>query len=61
MNTLLTVGALVRRIESPTYGLATVAEVDESSPDACYLITYAEGGQGWWPGDCLDVIPSEEA
>jgi hypothetical protein len=50
----------VRRIEPPTYGLATVAAVDGSGPDACYLITYAEGGHGWWPGDCLEVIPSEE-
>jgi hypothetical protein len=60
MNKLPTIGALVRRIERPTYGLATVAEVDCSGPCVCYLITYAEGGQGWWPGDCLEVIPSEE-
>jgi hypothetical protein len=61
MNTLPTIGALVRRLEPPTYGLATVAEVDDSGADVSYLITYAEGGQGWWPGDCLELIPSEEA
>jgi hypothetical protein len=60
MNTLPTIGALVRRIEPPSYGLATVEAVDDSGTDVCYLITYAEGGQGWWPGDCLEVIPSEE-
>jgi hypothetical protein len=60
MNDLISISALVRRIEPPTYGLATVAEVYNSGPYVYYLITYAEGGQGWWPGDCLEIIPSEE-
>ena len=60
MNNLLAIGALVRRIEYPARGLATVAGVDDSGPYVCFLITYAEGGYGWWPGDCLEIIPSEE-
>lgn len=53
MNPRHNIGALVRRIEPPTHGLATVAAVDTSGTDVCYLITYAEGGQGWWPLDCI--------
>jgi hypothetical protein len=60
MNTLPSIGALVRRIEPPTYGLATVAEVDDSGSHVCYMITYSEGGDGWWPGDCLEVVPAAE-
>jgi len=61
MNNLLAINVMVRRIEPPTYGLATVAAVDDSGTDVCYLIIYAEGGYGWWPGDCIEVIPSTEA
>ena len=60
MNDLPNIGALVRRIEAPTYGLATVVEVDDIGTDVCYLIEYAEGGGGWWPGECLEVVPAEE-
>ena len=58
MTNPLIVGALVRRIEPPTYGLATVAAVDDSTDPPCYLIEYAEGGNGWWPGDCLEPAPA---
>jgi len=60
MNTLPIVGALVRRIESPSYGLATVAEVDDSGHDVYFLIDYAEGGDGWWPGYCFEVVSAED-
>ena len=51
----LTVGALVRRIEPPTNGLATVAAVDDSGEVPCYLIEYAEGGEGWWSAEQVEV------
>jgi hypothetical protein len=49
----LNIGALVRRIEPPINGLATVAAVDAETSPPCILLTYAEGGEGWWPLDCI--------
>jgi len=43
----------VRRIEPPTNGPATVAAIDADNDPPCYLLTYAEGGEGWWPLDCI--------
>jgi hypothetical protein len=60
MNDLPSISDVVRRIEPPTHGLATVAAVVDSGPYVCYLIDYAEGGDGWWPGGCLEVVPAEE-
>jgi hypothetical protein len=49
----LAIGALVRRIEPPTNGPSTVAAVDLSNDPPSVLLTYAEGGEGWWPLDCI--------
>ncbi len=55
MIKLLTVGTLVRRIEPPTNGPATVAAIDTGSDPPCYLLTYAEGGEGWWAADQIEA------
>jgi hypothetical protein len=47
------IGATVYRLEAPTYGAAVVAEIEASCDPPCLLLTYAEGGQGWWPLDCI--------
>jgi hypothetical protein len=52
------IGATVRRIEPPTNGLATVIAVDAAaSEDISVCVAYAEGGEGWWPLDCLSLEP----
>jgi hypothetical protein len=51
------IGATVRRIEPPTDGLATVIAVDAASEIVCVCLAYAEGGEGWWPLDCLSLEP----
>jgi hypothetical protein len=53
MIELLNVGALVRRIEPPANGPATVVEIDGSNDPPFYLLAYADGGEGWWPADCI--------
>lgn len=43
-------GDIVERMEDRTDVLAEVLVVDEYGS---VLIAYVEGGQGWWPSDCL--------
>jgi len=50
------IGATVRRIEPPTNGLATVCEVQRNGDDYSIGINYAEGGQAWWPLECLEIV-----
>ena len=51
------IGATVRRIEPPTNGLATVIDIDATAEDVCVCLSYAEGGNGWWPLDYLSLEP----
>lgn len=46
----------VNRIEDRSATGATVLAVDGATGSV--LIAYDEGGQGWWPADCLEVTPS---
>lgn len=46
----------VNRIEDRPVTGATVLNVDVATNSI--LIAYDEGGQGWWPADCLEVTPS---
>ena len=48
----LTPGTRVQRIEDRPQTFATVVEVDESG---AILISYDEGGEGWWPPECLEL------
>jgi hypothetical protein len=52
------IGATVRRIEPPSNGLATVTAIDAADTEnVCVCLAYAEGGEGWWPLDCLSLEP----
>lgn len=44
------IGARVRRVEEHSVTGATVLAVDEGG---FILIAYDEGGEGWWPPECL--------
>ncbi len=45
-------GSTVKRVEDRETVEAVVLEIDEND----VLIEYLEGGQGWWPIECLIVI-----
>lgn len=50
-------GIKVHRLEMREQVLATVIETNESG---VVLIEYEEGGQGWWPIECLTVAVADE-
>ena len=49
----MNIGSRVNRIERREIVGATVLECNNESATA--LILYDEGGQGWWPFDCLEL------
>jgi hypothetical protein len=51
-----TEGSRVQRIEDRPQVLATVVSIDEGG---ALLLEYDEGGQGWWPAECLEPAPGE--
>ena len=49
-----TVGQSVNRIEDRAQVAATVLTVEESPMGQMLELSYAEGGSGWWPADCVE-------
>lgn len=49
-------GQRVERLEDRPQVAATVLEV---TPAGAALIAYDEGGQGWWPVECLSPIDQQ--
>lgn len=60
MNTVPSVGTTVRRLEQPNDGLATVAMIEEATIPPYVLLRYEEGGDGWWPIDCIEETTTTE-
>lgn len=46
-------GTRVDRLEDAPTTAATILYIDDEAQSA--LIAYDEGGQGWWPLDCLNL------
>ncbi len=51
---MFSIGDRVNRIEDRPITSATVKEVMNDGQNV--LITYDEGGEGWWPSNCLELI-----
>ena len=51
----MTIGDRVERIEDREVVGATVLEVDGEN----VLLDYDEGGEGWWPVDCVRLVAIE--
>lgn len=50
------VGDRVNRIEDREVTGATVLAVQESDNGDVYELQYDEGGSGWWPENCIQLL-----
>lgn len=48
-------GATVERIENRPQVLASVLQLVDGPMGTIAELSYAEGGSGWWPVECLRV------
>ena len=66
------VGDLVEYIGSHTYGeherqLGTIVRLRDAAAEAvgkvhgeCYVVWHTANNEGWWSGECLKVVSSNE-